>query len=157
MRNITSPIFQTTSFKVSELALCVFLLFAGIGILNVDYISSAISKEYVGMTEIVISQTDQGGVFECRLGDVILIRLEENPSTGYQWEVSGIDEQVLKPQDSEYSGAASTALGSGGARTFSFKPQSPGTAKVRMRLRKAWEPEDAAIDHFEVTVHVRGK
>jgi predicted secreted protein len=107
------------------------------------------------VAERVIVQDDQGKIFEVRQGDIVLIRLAENPSTGYQWEVDAVAEQVVELQGSDFS-MVGRSIGGGGWRTFPFKAQSPGTAKIQLKLRREWEPEDATIDRFGVTIRVRG-
>lgn len=109
------------------------------------------------MAETVIVQDDQGKSFEVRQGNIILIRLAENPTTGYQWELDAIDEEIIELQDSDFSMAPGTGIGGGGTRTLTFQAQSPGTVKIQLKLRREWEPEDAAIDRFEVTIRVQGQ
>lgn len=109
------------------------------------------------MSEVVIEQSDQGETFEVRPGDQILIRLEENPTTGYQWHVDLADEQVLALEGSDYVQAEDAGVGGGGTRTFRFGAQSPGTVDLVLRLRREWEAEEAAIDRFDVTIRVQGE
>jgi inhibitor of cysteine peptidase len=106
------------------------------------------------MSEIVIVQSDQASKFEAHPGDSILIRVPENPTTGYRWELDVADDQIMALQDSDYSGASKASIG-GGTRTFSLKARRQGTVRVRLRLRRGWESEETAIDDFEVTIRVR--
>lgn len=39
------------------------------------------------MSEIVVTQKDLGSIIETYRGDVIVLRLGENLTTGYRWEV----------------------------------------------------------------------
>lgn len=140
--------------KLVNKTICLFLFALASGTAKTNYLSSGEYQESMGMNEIVIVQTDHGDTFESHLGDVILIRLEENPSTGYQWNVIKINEKILKPLDSEYLEASTAALGSGGTRTFTFQPLSPGTTLVQLQLRREWESKNGAIEYFEVTIRV---
>jgi inhibitor of cysteine peptidase len=107
------------------------------------------------MSEIVIVQSDRGTEFEAHPGDLIVIRLPENPTTGYRWELDAADDRVIALQDSDYSAASSAGIGGGGTRTFGLEVHRPGTVHVQLRLRREWEPEQAAVDCFEVTIRVR--
>jgi len=107
------------------------------------------------MSEIVIVQSDQGSEFQVHPGDLIVVRLPENPTTGYRWELDVADDRIIALQDSDYSTASSAGIGGGGMRTFSLEAHRPGTVRVRLRLRREWEPEEAAVDCFEVTIRVR--
>ncbi|WP_287660257.1 MULTISPECIES: protease inhibitor I42 family protein [unclassified Microcystis] len=55
------------------------------------------------MSEIVILDSDRGKTFEVRAGDLIAIRLAENPTTSYRWEISGVDNQLVKFPSSDYT------------------------------------------------------
>jgi inhibitor of cysteine peptidase len=106
------------------------------------------------MSEITLTQNDRGGSFEASPGDEVLIRLEENPTTGYRWALDEVDERVLDPTDTDYSMSGEAGIGGGGVRTFAFTARSPGTTRVRLQLRQEWDPENPE-DDFEATVTVR--
>ena len=152
---MTSQALRTLSTKSWALVLCTLLVCVGVGAVSSGCTNSAEFRGSSGMSEIVIVQSDQGKTFEINQGNVIQICLEENQSTGYQWEIDALDEQVVAFQDSDYSRVPGTGIGGGGVQTFTFKAQSPGTVKIRLKLRRAWEPEEAAIDRFEVTLRVQ--
>ncbi len=136
--------------------LCVLVLFLGIVLVSSGCTNSAKeSTKEDDMVEIVITQDDQGKSFAVQQGNIILIRLAENPTTGYQWEGDAVDEQIIMLQGSDFSMGSETGIGGGGTKTFSFKALSPGLAQVQLKLRREWEPEDAAIDRFEVTIRVQ--
>jgi hypothetical protein len=46
--------------------------------------------------EIRLGMQDEGGQVELKEGQVLVIRLESNPSTGYMWEVEEADERILR-------------------------------------------------------------
>jgi inhibitor of cysteine peptidase len=107
------------------------------------------------MSEILITPPDQGSTFEANQGDLIVIRLEENITTGYQWEVGVIDSSMVEPLDTDYLPTPRASIGSGGMRTFRFRAKSSGSERIQLRLRRSWEPVDAAIECFEVNIRVR--
>ncbi len=106
------------------------------------------------MPEIVIIKKDAGKIFKAIQGNIILIRLNENPSTGYQWKIYLSDERVVLFEKSDFSPGAEKTIGSGGTRTFQLKTKSSGFVKIILKLKKEWEPDDSAIDKFEVTIKV---
>ncbi len=108
------------------------------------------------MSEILITLLDHGSTCVANQGDVILIRLEENITTGYQWNIGTIDSSMVELLDSDYtSNQGEGLLGSPGTRTFRFRAKSSGSVPIRLRLRRPWDPVDTAIEHFEVTVQVQ--
>jgi inhibitor of cysteine peptidase len=106
------------------------------------------------MSEITLARNDSGGAFEVSPGDVVAIRLEENPTTGYRWAIDEVDERVLEPTDTDYSMSSGAGIGGGGVRTFAFTARSPGNTRLRLRLRQEWDPENPE-DEFEAIVTVR--
>lgn len=79
--------------------------------------------------------------------DVFVLSLEENPTTGYRWEVC-TDEQVIKVIDDEYETKAKANLvGVGGTRTFTFEVLKPEESEIKLYYRRSWEafPENPDI------------
>ena len=112
-------------------------------------------KSNSSMPEIVIVQADQGKTFEARKGDLIVIRIEENPTTGYRWEISVVDQQIVEILDSDYQIAHGGGIGGGGTRIFRFRAKSPGISQVQLRLRQSWEMPEAVLESFSVSIQIQ--
>lgn len=106
------------------------------------------------MTDVALGAADRGRTIEVTQGYRVLLRLPENSSTGYRWELEQLEGDALKLQADTYHPSASPALGAGGVRGFDFLARSPGNAVLRLRLRRPWEPAGPAAETFEVTVQV---
>ena len=87
-----------------------------------------------------------------RLGDVLEVRLPENPTTGYRWDF--VTSNELTVVGDEFSGELDGGIGAGGQRVVRFQAMKPGTAKVEAANRRSWETEGEAIDSFRVDVEV---
>ena len=107
------------------------------------------------MSEIVILDSDRGKTFELQVGDLIAIRLAENPTTGHRWEVSEVDNPRVEFQGSNYLVTPGSGIGGGGIRTFHFRAKSTGTGQIQLRLRRAWEPEVQAVEQFTVNLQIQ--
>ena len=107
------------------------------------------------MSEIIILDSDREKTFEVSVGDLIAIRLAENPTTGYRWEINRVDLQVVEFQDSDYLVSPRADIGGGGTRTFHFRAKSTGTGQIQLRLRRPWEPEATASKDFTVNIQVQ--
>jgi inhibitor of cysteine peptidase len=107
-------------------------------------------------SDILITPSDQGSTFETLPGDEIVIQLQENITTGYQWEVAEIDPSVVELLNTDYLETPEPGiLGRGGTRRLRFRASGAGRTCIQLRLRRSWEALDATIERFEVTVHVR--
>lgn len=106
------------------------------------------------MKEVTVSEADHGRLIELAPDSRIAVRLLENPSTGYRWELESPEDAVLKLETATYQPPATSVPGAGGIRVFEFRAQFAGIALIRLRLRRPWESEHAHTI-FEVTVKVR--
>jgi inhibitor of cysteine peptidase len=104
--------------------------------------------------EVTVSGPDHGRRIEVASDSRIVVRLPENPSTGYRWELEPPLETVLKLIRDSHQPPARSVPGAGGIRVFEFRARSAGSALIHLRLRRPWESE-RPHGVFEVTVCVR--
>jgi inhibitor of cysteine peptidase len=98
-----------------------------------------------------IEVRDQGAHVTASPGDRIVIRVPENATTGYQWEVDEVAEP-LELESSELIPPQEAAPGAGGERRVVVRARESGQAKVALKLQRAWEAQPA--DQFEIDVTV---
>jgi inhibitor of cysteine peptidase len=84
----------------------------------------------------------------------VVVRLQENPTTGYRWAVDAIDPGVLELVDAQFAGSSQPAMGSGGERTFRFRVKGPGVSRLGLKNWRDWEGDAAVVARFEATVRV---
>ena len=104
------------------------------------------------MAEIAFTLGSSGGRASASIGDHIVVRLNENPTTGHRWQVESTG--GLQLLDDSLTGS-SGAPGAGGERAFRFAAVTPGAASIKANLRRAWESGIPAQGQFEVTVDVK--
>jgi inhibitor of cysteine peptidase len=93
---------------------------------------------------IKLTAADAGSTVNMRVGETLEISLEGNPTTGYTWELSP-DQQDLLVQDGQTQFKADTTLlGSGGLVTLQFKPLGQGTAELKLIYHRTFEPPQAS-------------
>jgi inhibitor of cysteine peptidase len=66
------------------------------------------------MTEILIGEGHNGASISAKAGDVLLIKLPENPTTGFRWNVTEADPRLLQLQADDF--VADRGAGTGGGR-----------------------------------------
>ena len=107
------------------------------------------------MTQIAINQEYNNKTLDVRIGDFVLIGLEENPTTGYLWRVEQTEKQIISIEDSKFR-ASGNGIGAGGVlEPFFLKYVSPGTSKISCRLKRGWEGGHNPIKQFQVFINVR--
>jgi inhibitor of cysteine peptidase len=106
--------------------------------------------------EIVLTAEDNGGQVALEQGQVLVVSLASNPTTGYHWEVVEVDESILR-QDGEPEFAAPEAgatpmVGAGGTETFRFVVTGSGETSLALAYRRSWEEGVEPLETFAVQV-----
>lgn len=108
--------------------------------------------------EVVLSAEDDGTSIELRAGQELVVTLESNPTTGYRWEVSEVDESVLSELgEAEFQEAPKEdeqIVGVGGTETFRFA-SAPGSTTLTLVYHRSWEKDVEPAATFTVEVTVR--
>jgi inhibitor of cysteine peptidase len=105
------------------------------------------------MAQIVVSNVQDGHVLTARVGDSISLELPGNPTTGYTWALTSVDETRLEVQDSGYV-SAGLGVGGGGLETWNLKAREPGMAHIELTRRRPWEGEKSIVSRFSVTLNI---
>ncbi|MEA2145165.1 MAG: inhibitor of cysteine peptidase [Solirubrobacteraceae bacterium] len=85
-------------------------------------------------------------------GDRITVRLDENPSTGYQWSAAPTSD-ILEVASSELLPGPTTSPGAGGARVIVLRSARAGLGQVHFSLARSWQREKP-IDGWTLDVDV---
>lgn len=80
------------------------------------------------------------------------VRLDENPSTGYRWNVETAEGLEIVGDSFERTG---DLIGAGGVRIFQFRPLKAGSHRLGIRKWRDWEGESSIINRFNVTIVVK--
>lgn len=105
------------------------------------------------MAEIEVGEGHNGGAISARPGDRIIVRVPENPTTGYHWRAVPSDPALLELQSDQFMPPASEAPGSGGVRTLQYLARGAGNASVTLELARPWEA-NAPRSQFKIQVTV---
>ena len=90
-------------------------------------------------------------------GQLLILTLETNPTTGYSWQLGEFDEAVLKLELYKYVPREHVAgqMGVGGEAIWYFQAQSPGTTILHLEYTRSWEEDVEPAKTFTVRVVVR--
>jgi uncharacterized lipoprotein YbaY/predicted secreted protein len=103
--------------------------------------------------DITLTNSDDGLTIGLKAGQMLAVRLDSNPSTGYSWQVSQVDDAVLKQQGEPlFIQPADAPPGAGGAQVFLFTAAAGGSTTLRLVYKRSFEPDAAPAQTF--TVHV---
>jgi predicted secreted protein/putative hemolysin len=95
----------------------------------------------VGDVDKTLTQADNGSKVTLKVGDVLEVTLDSNPSTGYSWQVKANDRNVLLPLgEPQFTLGNPTPMpGAGGTETFQFKALAKGQTTLTLVYLRPWE------------------
>jgi inhibitor of cysteine peptidase len=106
------------------------------------------------VAEDTFGEKDNGASVQVRRGAKITIELNENPTTGYRWTISSIDEVFLEPEGNEFLSPGQATPGAGGLRRFSFRAKGAGSTALTLISKRAWQPDDQAVGVFNLAIRI---
>ena len=105
------------------------------------------------MSDLTLTKAEKGGSFEVQKDDVIVVRLPENPTTGYRWAFEEVDGKILEREGSDFALRSDAGIGGGGERSLTLRAKRAGMAHVELKLTRPWEQREE-IDRYNFTVQV---
>lgn len=103
--------------------------------------------------DVKLTASDNGKTVDVKAGSEIMITLEGNPSTGYNWEAKDLDTSLLQPVgEPEFKSSNPAAVGSGGTITLTFKSLKAGSTKLNLVYHRSWETDVAPLSTYTVTI-----
>ena len=98
-----------------------------------------------------IDQSHAGRAVGVPVGEWFLLRLPENPTTGYRWEFQSALDPALSLEEDSFA-RAGTAPGAGGLRSWRFRAVRAGEFRLQLALKRGWQPRP--IETFSIDIRV---
>jgi inhibitor of cysteine peptidase len=105
-------------------------------------------------SDTTVSDDDAGSTVQIDRDEPLVVELEGNPTTGYNWYVAVVDEAILRQVGETDFDPDSDAEGAAGTVTLRFEAVGPGTTALELVYRRENEPDDTANQSWRVTVVV---
>jgi len=104
-------------------------------------------------TPSVLTSANNGGSIELHVGNRVVIRLPENPSTGYHWAIESVDVSLAEIKEGEFIPASQMA-GAGGEAQWLLKAKAPGMTAVKLKRWRPWEGERSIVERYQITLQI---
>jgi inhibitor of cysteine peptidase len=105
---------------------------------------------------IEISDSDSGSSHLLSRGEEVLVRLRENPTTGYRWQLTQAGAGRLGLVDDRFeAGSDASAPGTGGHRVVRFVAEQTGSVRLEAEERRQWDQASASNQRRHYTIVVR--
>jgi inhibitor of cysteine peptidase len=106
---------------------------------------------------IELSEPEDGSSHTLPIGEELVVRLQENPTTGHRWQFSHSGPGLLEQVDDTFGhrpGGEAGAPGAGGQRTVRFVGKQRGRVRVEARLGRSWESAAAASKTVVYSINI---
>lgn len=100
----------------------------------------------------VIRENSNGRELALARGLTFQIRLEENPTAGYRWQVVADAAPTCTLVGDSYEAPAGRAPGRPGLHSWTFRVQQAGKASIELIMRRSWESGAPPAKAFRVTI-----
>ena len=123
---------------------CVFMFVALAAIMAVSLRSARALDD--GPTLVTLRDADNGVSIALQADQVLVIDIEQNASTGFMWEVTGIDAANLKQLETSFVPAPARLdgkpwVGAPGRQVLRFAALKAGTSMLTLAYRRSWEKD----------------
>lgn len=106
---------------------------------------------------VQLTEKDQGRSQSMRVGDILEISLEGNPTTGYIWELAKSDTIILIQKGEPDYQASTRLMGSGGMYAFRFEAIKSGESELELIYHRTFEKDTPPIKIFKVRIIVQNQ
>lgn len=93
---------------------------------------------------------------ETSIDSQVIIMMEGNPTTGYDWEIASFDTDLLSFEGSNYVNKKMELTGNGGYYNFYFRTKSEGIAIIKLNYERPWEVAKGGrplkSEEFKITI-----
>lgn len=100
-----------------------------------------------------IGESANGQTVEVKIGETLEVRLPENPTTGYRWQLMVDGSPALEKVDDAFA-APSGPPGQGGSHVWKFKAVAADQADIELHHRRRWEANGEPTKTFKLHVKV---
>jgi predicted secreted protein len=100
----------------------------------------------------VVTDADKGGDVQMKVGDVLEVRLNSNPSTGYMWYVHPKSTTLLRLNGQTQTEATEPGVGRPIVQVFTFEAKRRGDGILLLRYVRSWEKPALGEEQFNLHV-----
>jgi inhibitor of cysteine peptidase len=107
----------------------------------------------------VITEADNEKNISLKNGETFYLRLKENPTTGYSWELN-LSQGLYRVSDNYYPPESSkdnnqNLVGAGGVHVWEIKSVTEGSQQVKGIYKRSWETITGMEDNFALNIEVK--
>lgn len=112
---------------------------------------------------VTLGPEDNGREVWVLVGDIMALRLPENPTTGVRWMIDEestsfeVTADGYQPADTGNENEwREPGIGAAATRVLTFTMREPGRVELRLRRLQVWEGDSTTDATFAITCHIGG-
>ncbi len=104
---------------------------------------------------VEVNQEMNSGSVVLEQGQILVLKLSSNPTTGYDWEIVDLNAAILEQVGEVEYKSDSALIGSGGVNTYTFKAVGSGNTQLSLVYHRSWEKDIPPIEAYELDIVVK--
>ena len=105
---------------------------------------AAVGHQSTACGIVCLDEYDDGQTIHLRRGELVLVRLRSNPSTGNDWHLEELDAGVVQSLCHAFVPDDPDLFGSPGDLKWFFQAESAGTTELVLKYYRVWEGPQSA-------------
>jgi inhibitor of cysteine peptidase len=141
---------------VRRLLILVITVLTSVISMEATQTTPSVAAKKTSVPSVIVTEQSKGKDVDLTSGELLIVKLGSNRSTGYSWSVSG-DPAPLKLEKMTYqrNSKLSPVVGAPGVQVFQFNAGSAGMTTLNIVYRRSWEYNVPPAKTFSVRVNVR--
>jgi inhibitor of cysteine peptidase len=103
---------------------------------------------------LVVNESQNNTTVYMNQGSLLTVRLAENPTTGFQWNLTTSPGLIVVRDVYEPADTTGTVVGSGGTHVWDISAEMVGEQKINAVYKRSWEPITGNESTFSMTIGV---
>lgn len=110
---------------------------------------------------VVVDENHDGKTVSMKKGESVAIKLESNPTTGFNWRVGSVSSGVAKQngnvefEQTPLPPGSGPILGRGGHSVIKFDTVGTGKVTIQLDYSRPWEKNKPPLKTFTVTLDIK--
>jgi len=108
----------------------------------------------IPVNHLVVTEEQNGATVNVKTGAVITVKLPENPTTGFTWNLTTTPGLQIINDTYKPTYTTGKMVGSGGTHIWDIEAVATGEQKIKGVYMRSWEPASGNETSFSMTVVV---
>ncbi len=108
----------------------------------------------VPVGNLVVNESQNTAMVFMNQSKIITVRLAENPTTGFQWNLTTTPGLRITKDEYIPSDTSGKMVGSGGTHVWDISTEMPGQQEIRAVYKRSWEPLTGNESIFSMKIMV---